>query len=159
MKRQPIYKLHGSLDWQDGSSDLFVVGGGKESYIQSKPLLVHYFKLFREYLLQPSTRLMIIGYGWADDHINRLILDSPKANTSLGIFHVHPDGRDAIHQEAHRPVVRYSVPTLANLKCIGESRRPLTNTFGRDTLEPARPIRVSKSPKINAISLNQHVME
>jgi hypothetical protein len=135
MKRQPIYKLHGSLDWQDGSSDLFVVGGGKESYIQSKPLLVQYFNLFREYLLQRNTRLMIIGYGWADDHVNRLILDASKTNASLGIFHVHPEGRNAIHQGADQPIVRYSVPSLATLKCIGESRRPLFSTFAGDTLE------------------------
>src|SRR5207244_4449045 len=38
-RRQPIYKLHGSIEWQDGSDGLFVVGGGKEQYISYKPLL------------------------------------------------------------------------------------------------------------------------
>jgi hypothetical protein len=140
-ERQPIYKLHGSVDWQDGSGGLFVVGGGKESYIRGKSILSQYFDLFRESLSRPNTRLMIIGYGWGDDHVNRLIFDASKANHSLGIFHVHPEGRDAILRGGSQPVVPYSVPTLSSLKCIGESRRLLTTTFGGDTLEYDKLIR------------------
>jgi hypothetical protein len=36
---QQSYKLHGSIDWSDGTGALFVDGGGKEQYIDSKPLL------------------------------------------------------------------------------------------------------------------------
>ena len=132
---QPIFKLHGSVDWTDGSGNLFVVGGAKETYIQTKPILKRYFDYFRDYLSRRNARLMVIGYGRGDDHVNRLIFDASKTNTTLGIFHVHPDGRDAIHQGKDQPVAMYSVQTLANLRCIGESRRPLTSTFRDDTLE------------------------
>jgi hypothetical protein len=33
------------------------------------------------------------------------------------------------------PVPRATHPTLASLKCIGKSRRPLYSTFNRDALE------------------------
>lgn len=133
--RQPIYKLHGSVDWTDDSGDLLVMGGGKESYIESKPLLVEYFRIFRNCLLAPNTRLMVIGYGWGDDHVNRAIFDAAKSNHSLGLFHVNPNGRDSIPGPKGEPIVRYSTSTLAPLKCIGESRRALTTTFGGDNLE------------------------
>lgn len=140
-KLQPIYKLHGSVDWSDDSGNLFVVGGGKELYIQSKPLLVQYFRILREQLQKPDTRLMVIGYGWGDDHVNRLIFDAAKTNASLGIFHVHPEGRDAIYRGRNEPIASYPAPTLANLKCIGESRRLLSSTFAGDELEHNKLIR------------------
>ena len=132
---QPIYKLHGSVDWTDDRGDVLVVGGGKASYIDRKPLLVEYFRIFREYLLAPDTRLMVIGYGWNDDHVNRMIFDAAKSNHTLGLFHVNPSGRDAISGPQGAPIAKYSTSTLAALKCIGESRRALTTTFGGDTVE------------------------
>lgn len=132
---QPIFKLHGSVDWTDGSGNLFVVGGGKESYIRSKPILSQYFDLFRQYLLRPKVRLMIVGYGFADEHVNKLLTDASQANPSLGVFHVHPEGRDAVHQGQRERVAIYDPPMLASLPCIGESRRPLSSTFNGDTLE------------------------
>jgi hypothetical protein len=134
-RRQPIYKLHGSVEWVDGSGSLFVVGGGKEAYIQSKPLLKQYSEVFVEYLRRPKTRLMIIGYGFADEHINRLLVEASQSNPSLGFFHVHPEGRDAVHRGARDHVMIYDSPSTASLPCIGESRRLLTSTFGGDTLE------------------------
>jgi hypothetical protein len=134
-RRQPIYKLHGSVEWVDGTGSLFVVGGGKEAYIQSKPLLKQYSEVFKESLRRPKSRLMIIGYGFADDHINRLLVEASQSNASLGFFHVHPDGRDAVHRGARDRVQIYDPPSTAGLPCIGESRRLLTTTFGGDTLE------------------------
>jgi hypothetical protein len=133
--RQPIYKLHGSVDWTDESGDLFVVGGGKDSYIESKPLLVEYFRIFRECLSASNSRLMVIGYGWGDDHVNRVIFEAAKSNRALGLFHVNPRGRDVISGPSGEPIATYSTSTLAPLKCIGESRRALTTTFGGDNLE------------------------
>ena len=133
---QPIYKLHGSIDWSDGTGALFVVGGGKEQYIDSKPLLKAYFTEFRRRLSAPDARLMIIGYGFADDHVNKLITDVSQATQTLSIYYVHPDGRDAVHQgKQHKALIGYSPPPIAHVPCIGESRRPLTSTFGADYLE------------------------
>jgi hypothetical protein len=139
--RQPIYKLHGSVEWTDGTDSLFVVGGGKETYIQGKPLLAKYFEIFKEFLRQPNTRLMIIGYGFADEHINRLIEDSSQSNPSLGVYYVHPDGRDAIRRGLQNKAVIQPIPPLNDVPCIGESRRPLMTTFGGDALEYAKVMR------------------
>jgi len=134
-RRQAIYKLHGSVEWVDGSDSLFVAGGGKETYVQSKPLLKRYFEIFCEHMLQPGTRLMIIGYGFADEHVNQLILDAWRANQSLGIYYIHPQGREAIRRGIHEKALIQWTPPLADVPCIGESRRDLATTFGGDTLE------------------------
>jgi SIR2-like domain len=134
---QPIYKMHGSTDWEDESGDLFVVGGAKESFIQRKPLLVAYFADFARRLRQPGARLMIIGYGFADPHVNQVLVDAGQENPSLGVFFVHPDGRDAIYRgiRAEDRVLPQYIPPLGYLSCIGESRRPLSATLKDDDLE------------------------
>lgn len=132
---QPIFKLHGSIDWVDDSGSLFVIGGGKESYIRRKPILSKYFDEFRDYLLLPDTRLMIVGYGFGDEHVNKVLISASEKNSSLVFFHVHPDGRDAVLRGAKTRMPIYSTPTIANLPCIGESRRPLSSTFLDDSLE------------------------
>jgi hypothetical protein len=78
---------------------------------------------------------MIIGYGWADDHVNKVLTDASEANPSLGVYHVHPKGREAVHGDKRERVAMYVAPATVNLPCIGESRRPLSSTFGQDTLE------------------------
>jgi hypothetical protein len=139
---QPIYKLHGSVDWLDGTGSLFVVGGGKESYILSKPLLRAYFDEFQRRLLMPQTRLMVIGYGFADEHVNKLISDASQANGTLFIYYVHPEGRDAVHRgKQHQVMMGYSPPDIARVPCIGESRRPLSSTFTTDLLEYDKLVR------------------
>ncbi len=139
---QPIYKLHGSIEWTDGSDSLFVVGGGKEAYIKKRPLLVRYFEIFKEYLAQKNARLMIIGYGFADDHINKLIETASHTNPSLGVYYVHPEGRDAINR-GMKPIFPILTP-LVHVPCIGESRRALSTTFGGDTLEYDKLMRFFK---------------
>jgi SIR2-like domain len=133
---QPIYKLHGSIEWLDGTGSLFVVGGGKDSYIRSKPLLRAYSDELQTRLLTPDARLMVIGYGFADVHINELIFRAWQANQTLSVYYVHPEGRDAVHQGKHlKTQIGYLPPDIAQVPCIGESRRPLSSTFAGDTLE------------------------
>jgi SIR2-like domain len=131
---QPIYKLHGSTDWIDDSGDLFVVGGAKASYIESKPILKYYLDEFRRSLAQPNTRLMIIGYGFLDDHVNRALEDSWDVNRTLSIFYVDPRGRDAIYAGVPRTLPQWT-PPLGNISCVGESRRFLSQTLAGDRLE------------------------
>jgi len=133
--RQPIYKLHGSVNWTDGTGSLFVAGGSKDAYGRSKPLLSGYFQDLRSRLTRPNTRLMVIGYGFADEHVNRLILDAWQANQSLGMYYIHPEGRDAISRGIQQKALVQWTPPLAEVPCIGESRRPLSTTFGRDGIE------------------------
>ena len=44
--------------------------------IRSNAILGWNYRKFEEYLARPDTRLMVIGYGFADDHINASIVEA-----------------------------------------------------------------------------------
>jgi hypothetical protein len=74
--------------------------------------------------------------------VNKLITDVSQSTQTLSILYVHPEGRDAVHQgKQHKALLRYSPPSIAHVPCIGESRRPLTSTFGNDDLEYEKLLR------------------
>jgi len=125
--QQPYLKLHGSANWVvDGRNEpLLILGGGKQKALQQHPLLVRYQEIFLEHLCRPNNRLMIVGYGFNDEHINEAILTGTKA--ALKIFIVDPRGVDAIAKIDKDQTVR---PNL-----IGESTKALTQTFGSDHVE------------------------
>lgn len=70
-------KLHGSYGWigADGR-DAMVIGFEKEGSISREPLLQWYFDLFQEALVQGDTKLVVIGYGFRDKHINDVIAEA-----------------------------------------------------------------------------------
>lgn len=72
---------------------MLVVGGQKAGAIARDPLLKWYGELFADALRQPGARLMTIGYGFRDGHINAAINDGLKAG--LKVFNISPQGADA----------------------------------------------------------------
>ena len=72
-------KLHGSYGWlsQDGT-DAMVIGHGKKGRIEKEPLLSWYLSLFKEVLHAGDRKLVVIGYGFGDDHINEIITGAIK---------------------------------------------------------------------------------
>lgn len=74
-------KLHGSYGWrsQDGS-DVIVTGHAKTEILNREPLLKWYLSLFKEALNYPERRLLVIGYGFGDEHINNAIADAMRDN-------------------------------------------------------------------------------
>lgn len=69
-------KLHGSYNWQD--SDGYVTaatGKQKDSYISKSKILKPQWILF-EKALKRKVKLLCIGYGFADQHINKIIINS-----------------------------------------------------------------------------------
>jgi len=86
-----IIKLHGSYNWKsfDGTQKM-VIGRGKTEQIQEEPLLRCYFKLFKKVLFQHQRRLLIVGYGFGDEHINHIIADAVR-DYELKIFIISPD--------------------------------------------------------------------
>ncbi|MBI4454766.1 MAG: SIR2 family protein [Acidobacteria bacterium] len=68
------FKLHGSINWHshDGRESL-VVGTRKSEQIKAEPLLNQYFEGFRSILFRPGMRLLIVGYGFGDPHINEVL--------------------------------------------------------------------------------------
>ncbi|MFA5848220.1 MAG: SIR2 family protein [Thermodesulfovibrionales bacterium] len=69
-------KLHGSINWYDssGKETLVIVGGNKKEKMKKEPLLNQYYELFSETLLTPGNQLLVIGYGFMDNHINEVII-------------------------------------------------------------------------------------
>lgn len=98
-KSARVYKIHGSIDWiakgeeilqtnKDTNDESIIIypSLGKHFETQQSP----YSELFRELSLnlqKPNTTLFIMGYGFADDHINNLIVQAlPKEDFTLIIF-------------------------------------------------------------------------
>lgn len=70
-RTQPIFKLHGSVNWRDPQGgQLLVVGGNKQHVIDKYPLLRWYFNNFRESLFAGNAKLMVIGYSFLDESLS-----------------------------------------------------------------------------------------
>ncbi|MDO8723426.1 MAG: SIR2 family protein [Syntrophales bacterium] len=83
-------KLHGSYDWRDkDNKNKLIIGTNKAYDIQSEPILKWYYELFKTVLSLPDRRLLIIGYGFRDPHINEAIVESIK-NANLTVYIITP---------------------------------------------------------------------
>lgn len=70
-------KLHGSYGWlNSGGLNRYVIGKDKESQIAGEPLLSWYYDLFRKVLSHQSRKILLIGYGFRDAHINEQMAKS-----------------------------------------------------------------------------------
>ena len=130
---QPYFKLHGSANWVTDarSGPLLILGGQKSAQLGLHPILTQYQTEFRGYLNRPGVKMMIVGYGFGDDHINDLILDG--VNNQLKIFVVDPDGIDVFDMDDHTAAIPgppHPFTEALQKACIGESREPLSFTFG-----------------------------
>lgn len=84
-------KLHGSYGWQssDGSSRM-VIGRDKTSQIKAEPLLAEYLTVFQEVLSsKEEVKVLIIGYGFQDEHINDALADSTQTQ-GMRMFVISP---------------------------------------------------------------------
>jgi len=70
-------KVHGSYGWkaQDGSN-VMVMGRAKTEIIEREPLLRWYWDLFKSVLQRYEQKLVVVGYGFRDDHVNQVIADA-----------------------------------------------------------------------------------
>lgn len=83
-------KLHGSYGWRRGDgSDVMVVGTTKTRTIKNEPLLQWYLSLFVEALNHGDRRLLVIGYGFRDRHINDILADAIRS-AGLRLFVIAP---------------------------------------------------------------------
>lgn len=123
---QPIYKLHGSTHWRtaDGKS-MMVVGTGKEEAIADSRLLNSYWQTFEDYLADADPRLMVIGYSFADAHVNSALL---KAADRLKLYVVDPAGLDVFN--AHAGKLGNGRNEFSRVTLVGVSTRSLAVTFG-----------------------------
>lgn len=83
-------KLHGSYGWiSSHGGNQMVIGKNKESDIDQEPLLKWYFELFQELIYEGDKKLLIIGYGFADSHINDILLKGVQEHR-LSIYVINP---------------------------------------------------------------------
>lgn len=83
-------KLHGSHNWRRSDAKrTMVIGRTKDDLINAEPLLATYYRLFRQVLLRPERRLMVIGYGFRDEHINSVIVEGVR-KFGLRVFVINP---------------------------------------------------------------------
>jgi hypothetical protein len=102
-----IYKLHGSVNWSRKSDNEIEVdpnptpdsaciiypakGKYQQSYVQPHLELVsQYFSVLRE----PNTCLIVIGFGFNDDHLSEPILAAVRTNPHLRLIIVNPSADD-----------------------------------------------------------------
>ena len=84
-------KLHGSYHWKDSAGNAhMVIGEDKTGQISREPLLMCYSKLFDEVLSVGDVELLVIGYGFGDEHINKVIADSVRDH-DLGLHIMSPE--------------------------------------------------------------------
>jgi hypothetical protein len=74
---QLYIKLHGSYGWKssDGSNNM-VIGRDKMGLIAGNLILFWYFEIFARALFEGNKKLLIIGYGFGDEHINKLLVEA-----------------------------------------------------------------------------------
>lgn len=105
-----LYKIHGSLNWAARTSSrgtqLVVQTGETPSrddlaliyptpYKESDTLGYPYADLLRIFSTSVSasqSALIVVGYSFADEHVNRLIYQALRANPSFSLFVVNPSG-------------------------------------------------------------------
>jgi len=130
---QPYYKMHGSSNWYtDDGQQLLVMGGNKELMLRQHAVLRWYYDEFKR-RLQGGAKLMVIGYSFGDEHINKLILEAWQNRALRGIFIVDPCGRDVLNPTRHLPMPMHS--DLEDIVSLGASTRLLSHTFAGDEFE------------------------
>ena len=83
-------KLHGSFNWKSSDEKrIMVIGHKKESQIANELLLKQYWTTFEEELSKGGVRLLIVGYSFQDEHINKIISQS-----NLELHIVNPSPRE-----------------------------------------------------------------
>jgi hypothetical protein len=124
-----LIKLHGSINWRnkDGTSSM-VMGRRKPLTISRSPLLGWYHQVFEQVLFSGGVRLMVIGYGWGDDHINEPIAEAVR-NHGLQIYSWNPASPvDMLRNVARRDDI---LPGI-----FGFSTRPMSEVMPHQPMNP-----------------------
>jgi hypothetical protein len=137
---QPLYKLHGSAAWTDRlNGNMMILGDDKVRAIRMFPILNWYFEQFEVALNRGDAKLLVIGYGFRDAHVNEIIVRAIQ-DSGLQIYIVDLQGAGIARQlrrnaEGLIPGHRSELELAFERGLIGASRRPLRDVFGDDQIE------------------------
>jgi hypothetical protein len=105
-------------------------------------VLDRYQHEFQKMLFQSDSRLMIVGYGFGDAHINSAI--QAAAINGLRIFIIDTLGTDVIDKRNTQAPITEPVTDLMQAlmsRIIGASRRPLNEILNNDRVEREKVMR------------------
>jgi hypothetical protein len=129
---QPYYKLHGSSNWRSAdNSALLILGGDKGKDIQKVQLLSWYQMEFAR-LTQTDARVMVIGYGFGDPHINDMLI---SASTKAEFFIIDTSGIGVLASAVGTLGLPSQLKMAMQHSIIGASRRHLKESLFNDTVE------------------------
>jgi hypothetical protein len=97
-----LYKLHGSVDWDGSTRGKTVKNRNAAQPVLSYPRLSKFeasydqpylemMSRFQSAMRQANTGLLIIGFGFNDNHVLQPILSAIRSNVSLRVIVVRPD--------------------------------------------------------------------
>jgi hypothetical protein len=137
-------KLHGSSNWKSSLRPRqMVIGRAKEIQINIEPLLGWYFEIFETILNNGDARLLVIGYGFADTHVNDVIANAVTRN-ALRLYILSPESPGTFNQnlqKQHRGVEiwgglgGYYQSTLAKLFPADQSETAAWRSIKRQFFE------------------------
>ena len=117
------------------------MGTEKSAQIDTHPLLALYWQIFRAVLQAGDVRLMVVGYGFGDEHVNALIADAVvNYGLRLFIWDVAPNLMNRVRAAPHGVEIWKGVLSTASRPMIevfpsnhsetSEYRRILGTMFG-----------------------------
>lgn len=135
---QAYVKLHGSSNWYESDgSRVLILGGSKQLAIGASSILRSYLNAFESALSVADSRLMVIGYGFRDKHVNE-VLERAIAK-GLRLFVIDPHGAELAFKlnRTRSAGIAASTTLEAMLRqaVVGGSRRRLSDIFGVDKTE------------------------
>jgi SIR2-like domain len=97
-----LYKLHGSVDWDGSKPGKTVKDRNATKPVMNYPRLgkfessydqpyLEMMSRFQNSMRQPNTGLLVIGFGFNDNHVLQPILSAVRSNVSLRLIVVRPD--------------------------------------------------------------------
>jgi hypothetical protein len=128
-------KLHGSFNWQaPGGQTSMVIGTGKEEQIAGNALLAWYIGVFERILNDGGVNLMTIGYGFGDEHINRIIASAcRKSGLQLFVWNAHSKPLEVLK-------AKLGADTIPRV-----SEMPLSDVFPPDQSTPSELERIVRA--------------
>ncbi|MBD2838986.1 SIR2 family protein [Pseudomonas sp. JM0905a] len=137
-----LYKLHGSVDWQrqqpsgeitkwmsTGKPVLIYPRNSKYELAFEQPYL-EMISAFQSALREPDTGVLVVGFGFNDNHLAEPIMSAIRSNLSLKIVAVSPGlapwERDGQQRPGECGTNKY-LGQLRNLASAGDARITLLN--------------------------------
>jgi hypothetical protein len=157
-----LAKLHGSLTWKENNGQFFeeqasgawsaikafadgtgphpgtLVLPSAAKYIQTIGFVLgELFRRFAEFLARPQTCLIVSGYGFGDEHVNRLLI-SALLNPTLQLVIYFPTFK-GIDDPAGLPVAVRRLIALQNprITMVGDGAAAYFSGLARDLPDPA----------------------